>query len=134
MTGKYPDAADIWRVYVGDASPLEFLRQQGASTLEACVESYVDPLPRFEGIVRRATWTSAFRAEYQLRSQEVIRGLLEHLEHTRSEWETDWSGPPEFVVATEPLVEDTSVSAAPSEQTATTDASSEEATTEETTN
>ena len=101
-TANYPDSETIWRAYVGESSPLEFLKRQGASTVEACVSSYVDPLPRFEGIVRRANWSVSFRAEFQLHTDEVIRGLLEHIEHCRKEWESEWTGAPEYVAAPVP--------------------------------
>jgi len=93
LTAVYPEPEAIWRDYVGDLSPLEFLQRQGASSVEACVVSYVDLLPRFEGIVRSYNWPSAFRSEYQLRAAEVIRGLLEHLEHHRDAWASVWMAP-----------------------------------------
>jgi hypothetical protein len=94
LTAVYPEPEAIWRDYVGDLSPLEFLQRQGASSVEACVVSYVDLLPRFEGIVRSYNWPLAFRSEYQLRAAEVIRGLLEHIEHHRETWESVWTAPP----------------------------------------
>jgi len=94
LTALYPDPAIIWRTYVGDTAPADFLNQQGCSDIEACVASYVDPLPRFEGIVRQAGWPETFTAEYQLRRDAVVRGLLEHLENTRVQWEADWRANP----------------------------------------
>ena len=91
LTALYPDPAIIWQTYVGDVSPADFLNQQGCSDIEACVASYVDPLPRFEGIVRQAGWPETFTAEYQLRRDAVVRGLLEHLENSRADWEPHWN-------------------------------------------
>jgi len=105
LTAVYPEPEAIWRAYVGDASPLEFLQRQGASSVGACVASHVDPLPRFEGIVRSYNWPSAFRSEFQLRAAEVIRGLLEYLEQHREEWESAWSAPAARAAA--PVVQET---------------------------
>lgn len=77
---------EFWQIYVGNATPLEFMNRLTTPEIDGAVDEYVNALPDLFGIVRRQSWKLSFEAPIQFRRGEVASAIREKLEKTEAEW------------------------------------------------
>jgi len=79
--------AEIWRMYVGTRTPLEFMNSFHTPEPRDCAEAFVGRLPHVFGVMRRQTWRESFESPMQLGRELVAGAIWSHLEETREDWE-----------------------------------------------